>query len=125
MAKNYFYEYTPKTAKYIDSCDDERALHHNHVIEQRYLNSKIAVADMTKAQQQAFDRDCLKNLLFLDLPKNEYTRIDIIKFAKVLLKNLGKRSKVLDNIDTLYQQQSFGYCHNALYSAMYDYLSDL
>ena len=122
MAINYFYEFTPKTARYIDLLNDnDRVGHHNHLIEQKYLNGDQAVSSMSKVQLQKFDRECLKHLLWLDLPKQNYDRKDIILYTKSFLKHLGKKSKALDNIDTLYFQQSFGYCHHALYSALYDY----
>lgn len=68
MAKNYFYQYTPKTAKYIDSLNDvQRIMHHNYVIEQKYCNSYIAVDNMTITQLKQFDKDCLCYLKYIDI----------------------------------------------------------
>lgn len=67
MAKKYFYSHIPKTCEYIDSLDEDRSSHHNYVIEQhKYLNSNIAVAEMTSDQLLDFDNECLDYLKNLD-----------------------------------------------------------
>lgn len=67
MAISYFYEFTPKTAEYIDSlADKDRIGHHNYVIEQKYCNSSIAAVNMTQEQREHFDNECLDYLKFID-----------------------------------------------------------
>lgn len=67
MAINYFYEFTPNTAEYIDSLNDtQRIGHHNYVIEQKYCNTSPAVVHKSPEELKKFDGDCLEYLKYLD-----------------------------------------------------------
>ena len=70
MASRLIEDYFPKTAEYINSSEvsEERAGHHNYVIEQKVLNLVVPLANMKESEVKKLDDEFLEYLRELDVP---------------------------------------------------------
>ncbi len=63
-------QHLPLTATYIqrviDTTGQQRSAHHNWVVKQRMMSSKIAITSMTTSQLKAFDEKTAEHLRYID-----------------------------------------------------------
>ena len=61
-------KFLTKTSQYInaDAINNERAAHHNYVVNQKICHALTCLDDMTSDQIASFDKDCLSYLKRLD-----------------------------------------------------------